>query len=526
MLTIKQALISVYDKTGILEFARELEDLGYRIISTGSTCAVLRQGGIKELLYIEDVTGSPEMLDGRVKTLHPRIHGGILAARDNPDHLAQLEKLNIGPIDIVVNNLYPFEETISKEGVTPAEAIENIDVGGPSMIRAAAKNHNFVTVITEPGDYSAVLAEIKESGDVRAETRLRLAAKAFAMTARYDGLIGKYLGDLTNEGSFPPLLNLNLKQAAVFSYGENPHQKAAFYKDPFETTGAIGGYKQIHGGPLSFNNINDANGAVELVREFKEPAAVASKHANPCGVGTGETISEAWSKALNADPISVYGGIVAFNREVDEYAAEQMRGILIDIIIAPSYAPKALALLQKKKGTRLLELPHIAAPRKAPGLDFKRVAGGIIVQETDNVLFPGNTDITEQKIVTARPPAKDEYADLLFAWKIVKHVKSNAIVIAKNGQSIGIGCGQVNRIWPTKQAIEHAMSALGADSLKGAAMASDAFFPFDDCVTAAAAAGIRAIIQPGGSIRDADSVAVCDKHDMAMIYTGMRHFKH
>lgn len=510
---IKRALISVYDKTDITLFAKGLSDMGFEIISTGGTFDILSDAGVGGLIKVEDITGVAEMMDGRVKTLHPGIHGGILADRDIAMHMDQLAAAGAVPIDIVVCNLYPFELTINRPDVTMSLAIENIDVGGPCMIRAAAKNHQYVTVVTDAADYGGILDEIRDNGGVSAGRRRELAAKAFAMTARYDACIANHL----NNHNFPETLNLSLRRQAMFSYGENPHQRAAFYGEPF--------VRQIHGGALSFNNINDANGAVMLLLEFsnetQRAAAVACKHGNPCGVGAAPTLAEAFAKAKAADPVSIYGGIVAFNREVDAETAALMKGILIDVVIAPAYSPDAIGILAKKKGTRLLELVNTP-----PGLDYKRVLGGVIVQESDGALFPEGTSIETLSAVTKRGPSAAERADMLFAWTVVKHVKSNAIVIAKDGQTLGIGCGQVNRFWATNQAIEHAEQIFGADALRGAALASDAFFPFDDCVGAAARAGVGAIIQPGGSIRDADSVNACDRHGIAMILTGMRHFRH
>jgi len=496
---MKHVFISVYNKDGITNFANGLENLGYKIISTGGTFAALRDAGISNLISVEEHTGSPEMMGGLVKSLHPKIHGGILADREDLSHISELKHHNIELIDIVVNNLYPFQDNPS---------IENIDIGGPSMLRAAAKNYKYVTVLTDPTDYELILSELKNGGTT-IETRRNLAAKAFKLTAHFDMCVSNFL---------------KYKHITQFKYGENPHQTADFYADPTDTTG-IANYTQLLGGALSFNNINDANGAVELLREFSEPAAVACKHTNPCGVGTGQTLAEAFAKALAADPSSIYGGVIALNREVNAETAAQMKGILLDIIIAPSFTREALEYFAKKKGTRVLELPGIKLERKNRG-DFKRVAGGIITQSDDDVLFPENKAITDLKVVTNRKPSDTEYTDLLFAWKIVKHVKSNAVVIAKNGQSIGIGCGQVNRSWATRQAIDHATEILGADALKGAVLASDAFFPFDDSIQTAAKAGATAVIQPGGSIRDADSIQACNNNDMAMIFTEMRHFKH
>ncbi|MDR1704229.1 MAG: bifunctional phosphoribosylaminoimidazolecarboxamide formyltransferase/IMP cyclohydrolase [Clostridiales bacterium] len=520
-----RALISVYDKTGVAEFAKSLENLGYDIISTGGTFNLLKEAGIKKLLTAEDVTGFPEMLDGRVKTLHPRLHGGILAMRENPGHMGQLEQNGIETVDIVACNLYPFKAAVLKPGVTMEEVIENIDVGGPSMLRAAAKNCRDVTVVCDPSQYAEVISELAGAGTVSRETRLRLAAAAFSHIACYDSMVAGYL-NAASGAVFPAELPMGFALQKPLSYGENPHQRAAFYADAgFDGRHGIAAAVQLYGRDLSYNNINDGNAAIKLISEFGEPAAAALKHANPCGVGSGKDAASAFAKALAADPVSIYGGIVAFNRPVDIEAAKLMKPILLDLIIAPAYTDEALGILRVKKNTRVLELASIAE-RPAPAIEFKRVIGGVTVQERDDCLFPEGASIRDLTVATKRRPTESEYDDLLFAWKIVKHVSSNAIVIAKDGQSVGIGCGQVNRVWATRQAIEHAVEALGEESTNGAALASDAFFPFDDCVEAAAKAGITAIIQPGGSIRDQESIDACDRLGIAMVITGMRHFRH
>lgn len=523
---MKRALISVYDKTGVVDFAKALTELGFEIISTGGTYKLLQEAGLTPLLTAEEVTGSPEMLDGRVKTLHPRLHGGILARRDEPGHMEQLAGQGIVPIDIVVNNLYPFKETVQTAGVTLATAVENIDIGGPSMLRAAAKNFESVAVAVDPGDYSDIINELRGNGSVSGETRLRLSAKAFAHTAHYDALIADYLRKQASMPVFGDTLTLTYEKETDMRYGENPHQTAGFYRETNPPAYSLTSAVKLHGKELSYNNINDASGAIVLLREFDGPAVVACKHANPCGVGLGNTVYEAMTKAHDADPVSIYGGVIAINREMDGQTAEFLKPVLLDIIIAPSYAPEALDILMKRKNTRVLALPGIMEPSVTDAVNFTRVPGGIIAQTYDNVLYPEGQTVQDLRVATKRTPNAAEYADLELAWKIVKHVKSNAIVIAKNGQSVGIGCGQVNRIWAVTQALEHGVSALGTDALKGAAMASDAFFPFDDCVTAAAKAGITAVIHPGGSLNDKDSAVACDRLGIAMVYTGMRHFRH
>lgn len=512
---IKRALISVSDKAGIVDFAREIEKLGVEIISTGGTANALQEAGIK-VTGIYEVTGFPECLDGRVKTLHPKIHAGLLAMRDNREHMNKLEELGIRTIDMVVVNLYPFRKTIEKDGVELAEAIENIDIGGPSMLRAAAKNYRFVTVVVDPADYETVLKEMKAEGDTTEATRFRLAAKVFSHTASYDALIGNYLWKKAQLPKYPDILTMTFEKAQGLRYGENPHQDAAYYREMKVPAGTIVGAVQLHGKELSFNNINDANAALETLKEFDEPAAVAIKHANPCGVGTGSTLYEAYLKAYEGDPVSIFGGIVALNREVDEKTAAEINKIFVEIVIAPSYSEQALNILKSKKNIRVMQLDDISAVTK-DAVDIKKVGGGLLIQDVDWEDFK-TEDI---KYVTDRRPTEKEMQDMLFAWKVVKHVKSNAIVVAEDGATLGVGPGQTNRIWSAEMSLERS-----GDKVKGAVMASDAFFPFSDVVEVAAKAGVTAIIQPGGSIRDQESIDACNKYGIAMIFTGVRHFKH
>jgi len=517
-----RALISVSDKTGIVEFAEKLQELGVEIISTGGTHKTLEKAGLN-VTGISEVTGFPECLDGRVKTLHPKIHAGLLAVRSNPQHMKQLEELNIETIDMVVVNLYPFKQTILKDGVTRQEAIENIDIGGPTMLRSAAKNYQDVAVVVDPADYDRVIEELKTNKEVSPDTKFYLCSKVFEHTAHYDALIASYMKKERHDHSLPETITMTYEKVQDMRYGENPHQKAAFYKEVSNNKGLLTDAVQLHGKELSFNNINDTNGALELLKEFEEPAVVACKHSNPCGVGTADSIHDAYVKAFNADPTSIFGGIVVFNREIDERTAEEINKIFVEIIAAPAYSEKALEILKSKKNIRLLLMEDILKRQDENAYDFKKVAGGILVQTIDSKLLPENEEI---RTVTKNQPSEQEKKDLLMAWKIVKHTKSNAITIVKNGQSIGIGPGQVNRIWACRQAIEHAVEFLGEDSLKGASLASDAFFPFPDCVQEAAKVGISAIIQPGGSIRDGASIEECDKNNISMLFTGMRHFKH
>lgn len=513
---IKRALISVSDKTGIIELAKELNDIGVEIISTGGTAKTLSDNGIK-VINISDVTGFPECLDGRVKTLHPKVHGGLLAIRNNPEHMNQIKELGIETIDMVIINLYPFKQTILKGHIELEEAIENIDIGGPTMLRAAAKNYQDVVVIVDPSDYKMVLDELKSSKEISVKTKFKLAYKVFEHTSHYDTLIAKYLRDKIGEEAFPETLSLTFEKVQDMRYGENPHQKAVFYKEIGANIGCITASKQLHGKELSYNNINDANGALELLKEYDEPAVVAVKHANPCGVASADSIYEAYVKTYEADPVSIFGGIVAANREIDGKTAEEINKIFVEIVIAPSFTEEALAVLTQKKNIRLLQLDNISAKLPAGTFDMKKVAGGLLVQNYNNELL--NTD--DIKCVTEKKPTKEEMEDLIFAMKVVKHTKSNGIALAKNKQSIGVGPGQTNRIMAAKIAIEY-----GGERCKGAVLASDAFFPFPDCVEAAAAAGITAIIQPGGSLNDQKSIDACNQYGIAMVFTGMRHFKH
>lgn len=513
---IKRALISVSDKTGIVEFAKELDKRGIEIVSTGGTSKALTDAGIK-VVNVSDITGFPECLDGRVKTLHPSVHGGILAMRSNEQHMEQLEKLNIQPIDMVIINLYPFKETMLKGNVDLDEVIENIDIGGPTMLRAAAKNYQDVVVLTEPEDYEKVLHEMDSSKEVSIKTKFRLAYKVFEHTSHYDCLIAKYFREKMGEEFFPKALSLTYEKVQEMRYGENPHQKAVFYKEVGANIGCLTSAKQLHGKELSYNNINDANGAIEILKEFEEPTIVAVKHANPCGVGSAKTIYDAYIKAYNADPVSIYGGIIASNTEIDRVTAAEISKIFVEIVIAPSFTEEAMAILTSKKNVRLLKLENISAKLPTGSYDMKKVAGGLLVQDYNNELI----NEAELKVATDRKPTEEEMEDLIFAMKVVKHTKSNGIAMAKGLQSIGIGPGQTNRVMSAKIAIEYA-----GERAKGAVLASDAYFPFGDSVEEAAKAGIKAVIQPGGSIRDQETIDVCNKNGIAMVFTGMRHFKH
>ena len=510
-----RALISVSDKTGVVEFARELEQLGVQVISTGGTHKKLEEAGI-DVTGISDVTGFPECLDGRVKTLHPAVHGGILARRDVPEHMQQLKDLNIETIDIVAINLYPFKETIMKPDVTLEDAIENIDIGGPTMLRSAAKNHKDVAVVCDPADYAIVAEELRANGEVSYKTKYRLALKVFEHTAAYDAMISQYLREQI-DAPLPDNVTLTFEKLQDLRYGENPHQNATYYKEIRPFRGSLATAKQLHGKELSFNNINDANGALMTLKEFTEPTVVASKHANPCGVGCGETLHEAYVRAHDCDPTSIFGGIVACNREVDKATAEEMSKIFLEIVLAPSFSDEALEILTQKKNIRLMTIEGIDEPVPAGQYDMKKESGGLLIQEMDLSLY----DEDALKVVTEKAPTDKEMADMKMAMKVVKHIKSNGIVYVKDGATVGIGPGQTNRIWAAQNAIRQAES-----SLEGAVMASDAFFPFSDCVEAAAAAGITAIIQPGGSIRDQESIDKANELGIAMVFSGQRHFKH
>ncbi|MCL2080584.1 MAG: bifunctional phosphoribosylaminoimidazolecarboxamide formyltransferase/IMP cyclohydrolase [Oscillospiraceae bacterium] len=507
---MKRAIISVSDKTGVAEFARGLAEKGYEIISTGGTAALLREEGIP-VLEAERVTGFPECLDGRVKTLHPLIHGGVLAVRDDPSHMETLEKLGIGEIDIICVNLYPFKDTVAKPNHTLGEAVENIDIGGPSLIRAGAKNYRYVTVVTDAGDYQAVLDTLDGGG--AAELRFRLAAKAFQHTAAYDAYIAQYLAKAAGLEKFPDRLTLTFEKRQALRYGENSHQDAAYY------AGADGGVcitaaEVLHGKELSYNNINDADGAIEAVLEFAEPCCVAVKHANPCAVATGRDSAEAYARAFAADPVSIFGGILAFNSVVTKECAEDIIKTFIEIVVAPEYTADALETLKTKKNLRILLLPQAAAAAE-PQPVYKMVGGGLLAQDRDDLL------LNERRAVTKTRPREEDTADLEFAMKVCKHVKSNAIVLAKDGCTVGIGGGCANRIWAARAAIERA-----GERANGAVMASDAFFPFGDVVQECAKAGVAAIIQPGGSLNDQLSIDACDECGIPMVFTGVRHFRH
>ncbi|MEI8173524.1 MAG: bifunctional phosphoribosylaminoimidazolecarboxamide formyltransferase/IMP cyclohydrolase [Deltaproteobacteria bacterium] len=517
---IKRALISVTDKKGIVAFAGELKSLNVEILSTGGTAAQLRSHGI-DITEVSDYTGFPEMMDGRLKTLHPKIHGGLLALRDNNTHMKAATEHHIAMIDMIVINLYRFEETVAKENASLEEAIENIDIGGPAMLRAAAKNYRYVTVVTDPGDYPIILKEMKDTGgSISESTNYLLARKAFQLTARYDAAISNYLGHTNPDGNrktFPDTLTLQFDKAQDLRYGENPHQSAAFYREQGPTPSAISGARQLQGKELSYNNIMDSDAAWQMVTDFKLPATVIIKHANPCGAATSEDdIAAAYRRAMETDPVSAFGGIVAMNRPVGRKAAEELAGTFLEVIIAPGFDEEAKAVLSGKKNIRLLEIPSSSGARPS-GYDFRRVVGGLLVQDRDMDEF----DIRKARIVTKRTPSAEEYQALDFAWRIVKHVKSNAIVIAAKDQLVGVGAGQMSRVDSVRIA---AMKAI--IPTKGCVLASDAFFPFRDGIDMAAEAGVTAVIQPGGSIRDEEVIKAADEHGMVMVFTGIRHFKH
>jgi len=518
---IKHALLSVSDKRGIVDFARGLRAHGVNLISTGGTAKLLQEAGLP-VTEVADYTGIPEMLDGRVKTLHPKVHGGILARRDLPAHMEALERAGIKTIDLVVVNLYPFSETVARPGCTLAEAIENIDIGGPAMVRSAAKNYQHVTVVTDPADYTPLLREMAAaSGGVGAETRFRLAQKAFTHTAGYDGAISNYLTRLDASGAsrefFPRSLNQQFELAQPLRYGENPHQRAAFYRDLQPVAGGLAQYRQVQGKELSYNNIGDADAAWECVKTFDTPACVIVKHANPCGVGLGEDLEIAYRKAHATDPTSAFGGIIAFNRLLEEAAARAVCEQFVEVVIAPEISDAAAAVMAAKANIRVLAVPLGA---EANALDFKRVGGGLLVQTPDALNVPSSG----LKVVTKRAPDSRELADLLFAWRVAKFVKSNAIVFCAQGRTLGIGAGQMSRVDSARIAAIKAQNAHLA--LAGSVVASDAFFPFRDGVDVVAEAGANAVIQPGGSLRDGEVIAAADEHGLAMVFTGVRHFRH
>lgn len=515
----KQAIISVSDKTGVVEFARGLVELGYHILSTGGTARLLAKEGV-ECQEVADYTGFPEMLDGRVKTLNPKIHAGILARRTVSSHMEALKEHGIDPIDIVCVNLYPFEQTIAKPDCTFEDAIENIDIGGPTMIRAAAKNHESVAVVVDPSDYDGILAEIREKGEVTPETRLELAKKVFAHTARYDGMIANYLTSLDADRKrtlFPKVLTRQWELVQEMRYGENPHQKASFYREHFVAPGLLAGYEQLQGKELSYNNIADADTAWECARSFDAPACAIIKHANPCGAAVGVDAAEAYSKAFRTDSKSAYGGIIAFNREVDGRCAEMVSHQFAEVIIAPSFTEDARRIFAAKKNLRLLVL---ALGQAHNDFDFKRVGGGLLVQTPDLQLCPPSA----LRCVTKRKPTPEQIADMMFAWNVVRFVKSNTIVYAKNGMTLGVGAGQMSRVDSSRIAAFKAEE--GGLSLQDSVAASDAFFPFRDGLDVVCDAGATAVIQPGGSIRDPEVIAAADERGITMVFTGERHFRH
>ncbi len=508
----KRALISVSDKTGIIEFAKGLNELGYEILSTGGTLKQLQEANVNAIA-VDDITKFPEILGGRVKTLHPNIHGGLLAKKSDESHLKDLAANEIDPIDLVVVNLYPFKETLAKDDVSHEEIVENIDIGGPTMLRAAAKNYQDVVVIVDPANYERTLDLLKNDA-LTLEVRKNFAAEVFRHTAHYDGMIANYFTEETGD-LFTPTFSRTFERVQSLRYGENPHQQATFYEIPNYSGISLATANQLHGKELSYNNIQDANAALEIVLEYDQPATVAVKHMNPCGIGLADDLATSFTRAYESDPISIFGGIIACNREVDLDTAKQMKEIFLEIIIAPSFTIEALDVLQEKKNIRLLSIPmeeDIKVYEK-----MTSVKGGLLVQTNDS----GTITKDELKVVTEVAPTEAEINDLLFAWKAVKHVKSNAIVLAKNKQTVGIGAGQMNRIGAAVIALEQA-----GDKAKGSVLASDAFFPMPDTVEAAIAAGVKAIIQPGGSKRDQDSIDKCNEHGIAMVTTGMRHFKH
>jgi phosphoribosylaminoimidazolecarboxamide formyltransferase / IMP cyclohydrolase len=539
---VRRALLSVSDKTGVVEFARGLVELGVELVSTGGTARALAEAGVS-VRAVEDFTGFPEMMDGRVKTLHPRLYAGLLAVRDNDEHLRAAAEHSIEPVDLVCVNLYPFEQTVARGDATPEEIVENIDIGGPTMIRAAAKNSAFAAVVVDPADYEGVLGELGESdGRLSLPTRRRLAGSAFACTARYDAAISSWFAQREDE-DFPRQRALAYEKAAELRYGENPHQRAAYYAEVGAPTHLLAGVTQLHGKELSFNNLLDLSAARELVEDFEEPACAIVKHNNPCGCALGRTAQDAYERAFAGDPVSAYGGVIALNRPVDAACAQALSKQFIEVLLAPAFEPEALEVLTQKKNVRLLELPDW--PEPAGGLEAKPVIGGLLVQDRDEV-----SETAEQmSVMTAKQPSDAEWQDMRFAWQVCRHVRSNAIVIARDGATIGIGAGQMSRVDAVRIAIEKAQASGsaevtearaqeggaggpggsdggGANPLAGASLASDAFFPFADGPQLAIDAGVTAIIQPGGSVRDEEVVAVADAAGISMVATGVRHFRH
>lgn len=514
MLKVKRALLSVSDKKGLVNLAKKLSDLGVEIISTGGTLKALREAGL-QIKAVSEVTGFPEILDGRVKTLHPHIHGAILARRDKPEHLAALAEKGITPIDLVVVNLYPFQQVIAKEDTILEEAIENIDIGGPTMVRAAAKNYQGVAIVTNPERYEEIMEELdKNQGALTLDTRFNLAKEAFFHTAQYDLAISQYLGELEEKIEFPEELVLAYQKVQDLRYGENPQQKAAFYREKRLEGPCVAGAKQIQGKELSYNNLVDLESALDIVKEFNEPAAAIIKHTNPCGAACAISLVEAYQKAYGADSLSAYGGIVGLNSPVDENTAKELVKTFLEAVVAPSFTEEALNILAQKPNLRLLETGDLAQ-KSDQNLEYKFILGGLLVQDKDNI------QLNNLQTVTRKTVNQEELDDLIFAWKIVKHVKSNAIVLAKGKQTVGVGAGQMSRV----ESVKIALSKAG-DQATGSLLASDAFFPFSDGVELAAQGGVTAIIQPGGAGKDPEVIAAANQHNLAMIFTGERHFKH
>ncbi|WP_278541047.1 bifunctional phosphoribosylaminoimidazolecarboxamide formyltransferase/IMP cyclohydrolase [Oxalobacter formigenes] len=520
---IQSALISVSDKTGLVEFAKELAAMNVSILSTGGTAELLKKNGIA-VTEVADYTGFPEMMDGRVKTLHPKVHGGILARRDMASHMDAIAKHGINTIDMVVVNLYPFQQTVAKADCTLEDAIENIDIGGPAMLRSAAKNYKDVAVVCDPADYADIIAEMKKNdGSLSTDTKFELSKKTFSHTAQYDGAIANYMSSLKadkkhqNRKAYPEILNLQFEKVQDMRYGENPHQSAAFYREKDIEPGTLASYRQLQGKELSYNNISDADAAWECVKNFDEPACVIIKHANPCGVAVGKDLLDAYQKALQTDPEAAFGGIIAFNGELDGRTSEEVSKLFVEVLIAPSFTEEAKSIFNRKKNLRLLE---ISLGKNNNAFDMKRVGGGLLVQSPDIV----DVIATDLKIVTKQQPTPQQMADMLFASKVVKFVKSNAIVFCGNGMALGIGAGQMSRVDAARTATMKAENA--GLSLKGSVVASDAFIPFRDGLDIVANAGATAVIQPGGSVRDPEVIAAADEHGIAMVFTSIRHFRH
>jgi phosphoribosylaminoimidazolecarboxamide formyltransferase/IMP cyclohydrolase len=516
---VARALVSVSDKAGVVEFARALAALGVQILSTGGTAALLEKEGVR-VTEVSAHTGFPEMLDGRVKTLHPKIHGGILARRDSREHMAAIEKAGIAPIDLIVVNLYPFQATVADPDCRLDAAIENIDIGGPAMLRAAAKNYTGVAAVVDPADYARLLEEIRSSGGVAEATRFALAKKVFAHTAGYDGAIANYLSSLDGDrkrGAYPEVFNLQFRKVLDMRYGENPHQSAAFYRDAQPVAGGLAAFSMLQGKALSYNNVADSDAAWECVKSFAEPACVIVKHANPCGVAIAENPLAAYRKAFRTDPTSAFGGVLAFNRALDRAAAEEIGKQFAEVILAPRIEPAAREFLAAKQNLRVLEVPM---SHEAQAHDFKRVGGGLLVQSSDSKVL----EKKDLKVKTKKQPTGAQWADLLFAWKVAKYVKSNAIVFCRDGATVGVGAGQMSRVDSARIAALKARNA--GLAIAGSVVASDAFFPFRDGLDAVIDAGAVAVIQPGGSVRDEEVIAAADERGIAMVFTGVRHFRH